>query len=466
MSDLTHGIWAWSAVLQWARLGMGAAVFLIAARFLGLAEIGAFAVAYAPVRLMQTVHRASIADAAVVAGTDEARRSALFALSMALGLVLTLLVLALAEGIGGHTGHLMRALSPLPLVTGLSAPAEGLLRQALRIRALALRTLAAQGAAALVALAVLAQGWGPMALVVFPVVAAAVTAALSVAMAGWRPRVRADTRTMRAEAALVARLSMRELAAGVPTAVMQVSVAGFWGLPMAGAFQIATRMIALVDTLALAPLRYIALPRFSRSPPEARPAAVAETLGQAARLAFWLYPGAALAASEIAALAAGPAHAVAVAPLFAALCLSGMVAALAMPLNQGLTATGHAALTLRRTLWTLVVSLGLALPLLRVSALAGAVALALGGAVVLAPYAARALLLLGVGWPSVSRAIGPAALAGGAMAAVLWVAAPQFAGLGPTLALGGKLVLGSAVFACVLALSAGLGSRRALAPLG
>ncbi|MCC5973624.1 MAG: oligosaccharide flippase family protein [Rubellimicrobium sp.] len=465
MSTSAISTWAWSAVLQWARLGIGAAVFLIAARFLGLAEIGAFAVAFAPVRLAQMVHRAGIADATVVAGTDEARRSALFALSVLLGVLLTLGVLALAGWIGGETGRLMRALSPLPLVTGLSAPAEGLLRQALQIRALALRTLVAQGGAALLTLAALGLGWGAMALVLFAVVAAAVTGALSVAMAGWRPQVRPDAVAMRGEAAFVARLSMRELAAGAPAAVMQVAVAAVWGLPVAGAFQIATRMITLVDTLALAPLRYIALPRFSRGLPEARSAAIAETLGQAARLAFWLYPGAALSASEIAVLAVGPAHGGAVAPLFAALCLSGMVAALAMPLNQGLTAAGHAALTLRRTLWALVVSLGLALPLLPVSVLAGTMALALGGAVVLVPYAALAVPRLGLSRASVALAIGPAAIAGGAMAVVLWLAAEQFAGLGPALALGGKLALGSAVFAGGLALTSGLAGRRSLAPL-
>ena len=41
---------AWSTLLQWSRLGVNAALFLIVARFLTLAEIGAFATAFAPVR--------------------------------------------------------------------------------------------------------------------------------------------------------------------------------------------------------------------------------------------------------------------------------------------------------------------------------------------------------------------------------------------------------------------------------
>ena len=40
----------WAIALQWARLGSAALLLLLAARFLSLAEIGLFAVVFAPVR--------------------------------------------------------------------------------------------------------------------------------------------------------------------------------------------------------------------------------------------------------------------------------------------------------------------------------------------------------------------------------------------------------------------------------
>ena len=46
---------AWSGVLQWARVGINAVVFLILSRFLSLAELGAVAAAQAPVLVLQGI---------------------------------------------------------------------------------------------------------------------------------------------------------------------------------------------------------------------------------------------------------------------------------------------------------------------------------------------------------------------------------------------------------------------------
>ena len=68
---MTHG--AWSFVLSWSRVGINAALFLAATRVLTLAEIGMFATAFAPIRLLQAVQKAGVSDAVVLFG-DKGRR--------------------------------------------------------------------------------------------------------------------------------------------------------------------------------------------------------------------------------------------------------------------------------------------------------------------------------------------------------------------------------------------------------
>ncbi len=454
----------WSAVLQWARLGVNAAVFLIMARYLDLAEIGAFAAAFAPVRLVQVVHRAGIMDATVVAGLAEDRRTALFALSVLGGALASAGFAGIGLAFGGVTGGYLLALSPLPLVAGLSAVAEGILRHDLRIRALALRTLAAQSLAAVAAFWAFSAGWGAMSLVVFALAAGFLTAAISLVMAGWLPRSWHGVRAaIRAELGLVLRLSLRDLAGNAAVPILQVGIAVFWGLPAAGAFQIAARMITLLDTLALAPLRYITLPRFRRTSAEAIGQVACQSLRQSAGIGAFVYPGAALAAFEIATLAAGQDHAASVTPYFAILCATGLISALAMPLNQGLTAVGQAALTLNRALWSLAASLALAIPGLALSPIVAAAALPAGAGLAFVPYVRRALPHLALSVEQFRTALWAPALASICMCGALWLCQPVLADLSVIASLAAKVVLGGAVFGLCLTL---LGRRpRPLVPL-
>ena len=56
----------WSFFLHYARVGIGAGLFLLATRFLTLSEIGLFATAYAPIRLAQGMHKAGSAEGCVI----------------------------------------------------------------------------------------------------------------------------------------------------------------------------------------------------------------------------------------------------------------------------------------------------------------------------------------------------------------------------------------------------------------
>lgn len=460
---MTDGVW--SAVLQWSRLGVNAAVFLIAARFLTLEEIGAFATAFAPIRLAQVVHKAGVADAAVLLGRTGADRDGLFALSLAAGLSLSALFAAIGLWWGGSVGPMLTVLAVLPLVHGVSAVSEGIMRQGLRVRALALRTLAAQSLAAIAALGALAAGQGVQSLVIFALVNALVTAALSLVMADWRPRPGALLRPLplRVPAAIAARITLRDLAANTTFPVLQMAIALVWGLPAAGAFQIATRMLSLMDALALSPLRYLALPRFAGLGSEALGPAVLASLRLTSGIAAWLYPGAMLAAPQILTLVVGPAHAGETAGLMAALCLLGLTGAIAMPLTQGLTAMGQSRIALSRAVWTMTLSLALSLAAVLHSPLAAALALPLAATLALGVYACAAVQYLGFTPMMALRAIFPAIVSGAVMTLVLLAIEPALIGQSTWLILLTKVCVGTLVHAGGLALWAGGWRRMVLA---
>lgn len=379
---------AWSVVLQWTRVGGGAVVLLGAARFLDLSEIGAFAAAHAPLRWLLGTHRAAIGDVAIVAKSGQ--HDQVFWLSAGLGLLMAASLLAGAAAAPAPVGVLLAALAALPLAQGIAAPSEARLRAALRLRALALRSLGAQGLAVTAALLVLAQGGGAWSLVTFVLVNTCAASALAVVMAPAWPRLRPDAAGIFVLSAPTIRLALRDLTGGATLPLLHVMVAASLGLTAAGALQIATRILSLVDALAVAPIRYVALPRFAAGTP------TDETLAQTARIACLVYPGMLLVAGPALTVAVGADHAAAVTPLMPAMALLGLASALSMPLVQALTAADAIGLTLKRSGILLFLSLALALPGLAVSVVWTTAALPLASGLVLAgflPAAGRALRL-------------------------------------------------------------------------
>ncbi|MEM8654403.1 MAG: oligosaccharide flippase family protein [Pseudomonadota bacterium] len=357
---------AWSFVLSWSRVGINALLFIVAARALGLEALGLFAIAFAPIRLVQGLHKAGIGDAVIVLDPD--KRAALFTLSLLGGLGFT----ALFATLGAIFSPLLLALSVIPLCHSLGAVAEGVLRQSLAIRALALRTLVIQSGAAGLALSLLASGAGPWALVAFAIANATLTALVSLRLARWRPQVAAlsSLRTIWPTAApLLGRVLLTT--GQIPLAQLAIGLA--LGPVAAGAFQIASRMLDLIEAVTTSPLRYIALPQLRTTGNLSD--GLRQHLHRSALLGAWIWGGTAMATLPLLALAVGPAQALAAAPVLQALCGAGLLTALTMPLVQALTAQGHLALVLKREAATLGLSILLILPALTVSATTSAVAL-------------------------------------------------------------------------------------------
>lgn len=138
----SHAVW--SVVLQFSRFGGNALVFLVMARFLTIEQIGAFGMAYAPIRWTQVVHKSGILASVVVVvreqsdGTvkqDDPAFTALFWLASLVSLLVVALISALAWGLNAlavvapSVDEMMLAMLIVPIAFGLSSVPEGLLHK-------------------------------------------------------------------------------------------------------------------------------------------------------------------------------------------------------------------------------------------------------------------------------------------------------------------------------------------------
>lgn len=354
----------WASAVQWARVGIGGIVFLIAARMLPLAEIGAFGAAAAPLRLLQVIHKGGIEDAAVITPPEDAPAlAALHRVSILAGAAAALVTLALAPLLdsltpGANVALLATALAATSLAHGFAAVPDGVLRRAGRFRALALRSLLGQTAAAALGLAALALGAGVWSLVLFTLAQAAIAAVVALAMAGWPP---GPSGPLAPAITRAAPLAARVLAGALVQPLLQIAIGATAGLAAAGVWQIATRVLSLLEAVTIVPLRFVALPRLATG------MANLDTLLTAAALAAtWVMGGTALAAPALVLAVLGEDGTAVITPL-RLLCLTAVAGAGTAMLNQSLVATDNRALVLNIAIAGAISALGLGLASLAVA---------------------------------------------------------------------------------------------------
>lgn len=424
----------WSFVLSWSRVGVNAMLFLAATRVLTLAEIGLFATAFAPIRLIQGLQKGGTSDAVVMFGNTARRWPALLVVSLIFGGGMA----GLFALLGALLSPILMALSIIPLLNAVGAIPEGILRQKLAMKSLALRTLAAQVTAAALALWMLFSGFGVWALVGFAICSATLTNALSVLLAGWRPHVWPRPKDLTLILPKTGQIMGRALLNNSQMPMAQLAIGVILGPAAAGAFQIATRMFELIDALTLSPLRFIALPQLATEADLRR--AIGQHTQRAAMLAAWVWGGTLVATTPILTLATGAAHAAAAAPVLQALACLGLASAIMMPLTQALTAQRHTGLLFARAALTLGSATLAMLPALTLSPTACALALSFAGIIGHLWLLVRALPLLGLDLADLAP-IKPL-IAGALMVALLW--------LTPTLPLWQMILLGTITYAAAL----------------
>ncbi len=367
VSRSTASLGLWSILLQWGRFGIAAAVFLLIARWLSLPEIGAFAIAAAPVRFLQVVHRNGIAEAVILArnGPMPVRDTdALFALSLlaaAGSMSILLMAVEAAQRFGDVSqpiGPMIAGLALVPLFSGIAAVSEGLLRQRLQVKALAMRTLAVQSVAAAAAIWAASLGAGPWSLVLFLLLNAGFGATTALILAQWIPHGWPQKVDLCRVAPGFINLSGQALVGNALQPLLQLGVGMSLGLADAGAFQIALRFLGLLDTIAVAPLRFLALPLLSvvAKTSDQMGTALLRGLRITGLVIAFVYLGAAAVAPNILSVFIGSGHAGSSVGLLQVLCFFGLANATSMVLMQALIASGHA----RLVLWRNVAMLGLA----------------------------------------------------------------------------------------------------------
>lgn len=376
----------WSVVLQFSRFGGNAVVFLVMARFLTIEQIGAFGMAYAPVRWLQVLHKTGISNSVVVTlrrkedsaiTDDDPVFTALFWLSMAATLLMVVGILALALVLGAvqqtdqPVDQMMLVLILVLVAFALSSVPEGLLRKNLQIRAIALRTLAVQILSAGLAVILAIYGFGGWALVGFAVMNAVLSSVISIAMAGWMPSGGPNISQMRARIPQTAAISGRALLSGSIYAILQFSIGLVLGLQAAGAFQIAQRVYQILDALCLAPIRFLVLPLFSRTAEIGDGTLPGKTIERGLYVTGLLsapfYVGTIAIAGPALTLIIGAENAShSILPL-QLLCVLGLPMASLTILTQALTVVGHAGLAFHRTLWMLLGTVAFSLPALLIS---------------------------------------------------------------------------------------------------
>ncbi len=462
MSRLIYSDALWASVLQWSRLGVNAAIFLVAARYLSLAEIGAFATAAAPLRFFQVVHKSGIEDSVVISSEeDQGTIDVLFALSICLAVTVVVATLALSMVIGpwtdpaGSVGAMMTVLSLANILQGFGAVPDGLLRRACRFRGLALRSLGSQSLAAVVTLAALNQGAGAWALVAFSVSSSGFAAAISWRMAGWRPTANLlQWSEARPVFASVMGLSGRVLIGASVQPVLQIAIGAGLGLSAAGVWQIAIRIMAMLEAITVAPLRFLALPRFSSliSKGSVIRDEIMRSLSLAGMTTALVYLGTYATAPDLMVLFVGTAHGELIVAVIRLLCLGGLAAAISAIGNQALIASGQIRPTLLLSLSSAAITFVLAAPMLLVSVASVAACQTLAAFLIAGLMLITLRRAFGIGIMPALWSVGAPYLAGTLMAVVVIKTAGQIPFSAVAMRLIIQIVLGAIVFASAMKL--------------
>lgn len=349
----------WSVVLQLSRFGLNTILFLILARWLTLAEIGAFAAAFAPIRVLQIVQRSGFSEAIIQGDTDNSVFvTTCFWMAMAFGFVGAALLVVFSFFIGSLTnasdaGAFLIAMSVIPILVAVASIPEGLLRRRFEVRSLAIRTTVSISLAGLVALWLGYRGYGGWALTIFALANNALSTVLVLAMARWRPTGLPRLHEARKTLPIVAAISSREFAYSSISPIYQLMVAAALGPVAAGAFQIAQRFVTLAQTVTTTSLRFATLPILVQlRDSDARLGnALLETSGLLTLVSAPVYLGLLAVAPHLLPLAVGADNGITTVPILQAMLLIGATISIHTLYTQALTATGRSDVALR---WAIV----------------------------------------------------------------------------------------------------------------
>lgn len=260
---------AWAGILQWARLGINALVFVVLTRLLSLEDIGTVAIAQAPVLLAQSILGNSFQEYIV-----QKRRlsstsiSSIFWFAISAGIVFAIFVLILASFIAEWQGideikHYMSALALIPAMTAATGVCDGVMQRNLQTKKLAVRNFIASTVAGGVSIFLAYNSMGGWALVFFSLISASVGLVISIISSNAKPSFAFKLKHCTISLNKILVLGGRHFVIGLTIPCAQYAVGVNIGVREAGIFNIATRLYGLVDSFVMAPYRFVVFPLFS-----------------------------------------------------------------------------------------------------------------------------------------------------------------------------------------------------------
>ncbi len=354
----------WSALDNIVQQGLSFIIFALLARMLSPSLFGIVNTSIIAIIFLKSTLLNSIETGLVVLKNpqDEDYDSA-FWLSIALALV-CMLIANLAAGPVARANRLpemswiIRVLSILLLVAGLTYTHYGWSRKNFRFRAVAMRNSISTAGAGLLGIGVAYAGYGLTGLIVNQLVAACIGSALIWRATPWRPK-------LRFRSASAKRVLATSLPLGVNGAIQFLAsnmdafiITYLLGPAAAGAYLAGKRVVLALQTVLWQPISSVVLPAFAEI--AAEPVRLSNAIVRVSQLVMMLtaplFAGVALTASVSVQVLFGPKWSDA-APIMAALAGFGLLVPSLSVLQQIVMALGRSRIILLTTLMQMVLSI-------------------------------------------------------------------------------------------------------------
>lgn len=260
----------WSSAADIGQRAFSFLILLMLVRLLTPQEFGTAATALMIIQLLQPVTRFGLYDYLIFRqDADEPTKGAAWLTGIALGLVSSLLLFAVAGLVADAFSDpalapVLRALSPIFLLRSISCVHEAMLVKQFGFKTLALRTVSAVFIAGVVAIVLAYAGWGVYSLVIQQLVNALVATVVLCFSYRWLPRfadVRAKLRTV---AAAGSKYTIAQLFSSLNSTVYGLAIGLFVGTEAAGVFRLAWTGLDLCIQLTIRPFMQVAQPLFSQ----------------------------------------------------------------------------------------------------------------------------------------------------------------------------------------------------------
>ncbi|WP_201864218.1 lipopolysaccharide biosynthesis protein [Microvirga soli] len=260
----------WLLVEVLGAQGIPFVVFLVIARIIGPKEYGAFTLAITFVSVLNIIIFQGVAEALIRLEEPEERyKSTAFWMNLTLAFGIFAAVQLLAGPIANIFGapvieHVLRWIALLGPLQAMISIQGALFRRDLNMEVLARRTLAGRTLGALIGIGMAIIGWGIWSLVAVQLVQAVVSIIVVWIASSWRPRLIFDRGCCRELTHFGGQFISASLATSLSSRVDGLLVGFFFGAHAAGYYALGSRIMEMVITVLLTPMRALVMPVLSR----------------------------------------------------------------------------------------------------------------------------------------------------------------------------------------------------------